>query len=235
MSARAWRRIQADFRPAIVAATALLALVLLTDGMQPAQAGGRPVPQTASAASATTAPAAPAPDVSGLIHVCSSCHGFHGRNNSSSFPNLAGQQKQFLVTELEAMRDHKRADPHVQTYMWGMTAQLTNAKIEAIANYYSRQTPAAGTPSNSPLVAAGRTIFDDGIPAKGVPACQACHGPRAEGNGPFPRLAGQHPEYIERELAEFASGARTNEIMHHNAKNLTSQEIEAVAAYLGTL
>jgi cytochrome c553 len=179
--------------------------------------------------------AGPAPDVEGLIHVCSSCHGLYGRNNSSSFPNLAGQQKQFLMTELTAMRDHKRSDPHVQTYMWGMTAQLTNEKIAAIADYYSRQTPATGTPSGSPLVAVGRQIFENGIPARGVPACQSCHGPRAQGNGAFPRLAGQHAEYISRELGEFASGERANEVMHQSAKNLTPQEIEALAAYLDTL
>jgi cytochrome c553 len=241
MTGRALRRNPLSRRRSATASAAgivLLALLLPAAGAplgqpagaQLAQAAGRPAPP-AAAAPATTAPV----DVSGLIHVCSSCHGFDGRNNSSSFPNLAGQQKEFLVTELKAMRDHKRADPHVQTYMWGMTAQLTNPRIEAIAEYYSRQKPAAGTPSSSPLVAAGRKIYDEGIAAKGVPPCQACHGAQAQGNGAFPRLAGQHSEYVVRELGEFASGARASTVMHQNAKNLTPQEIDALAAYVSTL
>lgn len=190
--------------------------------------------QPASPSRPAAAPAAPI-DVSGLIHVCSSCHGFEGRNDSSSFPNLAGEPKQFLVTELEAMRDHKRADAHVQTYMWGMTARLTNPQIEGIADYYSHQAPAAGAPNNSPQVAAGRAIYLNGIPARSVPACQTCHGAQAQGRGPFPRLAGQHAQYVARELGEFASGQRANPVMHENSKNLSPAEIEAVAAYLATL
>ena len=221
--------------PAVAASLAALAVLTLS---LPAQSA--PAAQTSAAAPArpgATAPATPAApvDVSGLIHVCSSCHGFDGRNNSSSFPNLAGQQPLFLETELKAMRDHKRDDPHVRTYMFGMTAQMTDAQIAAIAEYYSHQTPAPGTPNNSPLVAAGHAIYDNGIPAKSVPACKACHGDQGAGNGPFPRLAGQHSEYVARELREFASGARENAVMHENAKALSPQEIDALAAYVSTL
>ena len=44
--------------------------------------------------------------------------------------------------------------------------------------------------------------------------------------------AGQHREYIEEQLGHFASNARANETMHENAKNLTSEEAKAVAAYV---
>jgi cytochrome c553 len=178
-------------------------------------------------------PPAPA-DIAGTVHVCTSCHGPGGYSISSTFPRLAGQQKGYLVSQLEAFRDHTRADPHAKTYMWGMAARLSNAQIAAIAAYFSSQPPVPGRPDNSPAAAAGRQIFDSGIAAEGVPACKACHGERAQGNAVFPRLAGQHRAYIERQLRAFASNARANAIMHQNAKNLTAAQIRDVAAYVRT-
>ena len=76
------------------------------------------------------------------------------------------------------------------------------------------------------------TDVEEGIPAQQVPPCQSCHGDKAAGNGPFPRLAGQHRPYLERQLAAFISNARANEIMHANAKDLTALQISQIAAFL---
>lgn len=175
------------------------------------------------------------PDVAGTVHVCSSCHGPGGRSISSTFPRLAGQQKDYLIAQLTAFRDHKRADPHAQTYMWGMAARLSDPTIVALAAYYAAQPPVPGTPDNSPEAAAGREIYTQGIPAANVPACMVCHGGKGEGNSAFPRLAGQHSAYIERQLEAFASNARANEIMHANSKNLTAEQIRDIAAYVRSL
>jgi cytochrome c553 len=61
------------------------------------------------------------------------------------------------------------------------------------------------------------------------------HGEKGEGNGPIPRLAGQHQAHLARQLEAFASMARANEIMHENAKDLTAEQISEVTAYLATL
>ena len=172
--------------------------------------------------------------VAGTVHVCSSCHGPEGRSISSTFPRLAGQQKDYLIAQLEAFRGHTRADPHAKTYMWGMAARLSDPTIAAIATYYAAQTPVPGEPASSPEIAAGKTIFTQGIPSQSVPACMACHGDKAQGNGPIPRLAGQHSAYLARQLEAFASNARANVIMHQNSKNLTAPQIDAVTAYLAT-
>ena len=163
------------------------------------------------------------PDVAGTVHVCSSCHGPGGHSISSTFPRLAGQQKDYLIAQLTAFRDHKRADPHAQTYMWGMAARLSNPMIVALAAYYAAQPPVPGTPDNSPEAQAGRKIYTEGIPAENVPACITLPRQKGEGNSAFPRLAGQHSAYIERQLEAFASNARANVIMHENSKNLTSR------------
>ena len=170
--------------------------------------------------------------VAGTVHVCSSCHGLTGRSESPTFPRLAGQQKDYLVVQLKAFRDHTRADPHAHTYMWGMAAKLTDPVIDGLAAYFSAQTPAQGSPGDAADMAAGQKIFAAGIPDKDVPACMACHGDKGQGNEAIPRIAGQHEAYLEGQLSAFASNARANEIMHENSKNLTAEQARQVATYL---
>jgi cytochrome c553 len=163
---------------------------------------------------------------------CSACHGARGVSVAPTFPNLAGQQVPYLEAQLKAFRDRSRADPHAQAFMWGMAAQLTDATISEIAKFFAAQPPAPGKTADPAEVAAGKKIFEQGIEAQQVPACRSCHGEKAQGNGPFPRLAGQHRSYLERQLAAFISNARANEIMHENSKNLTALQISQLAAFL---
>ena len=165
---------------------------------------------------------------------CSTCHGPRGVSVSPTFPNLAAQQAEYLEAQLKAFRDRSRADPHAQAFMWGMAAQLTDATIKDIAEYFAAQPAAPGIAAGKDEVAAGKKIFEEGIEARNVPPCQACHGDKAQGNGAFPRLAGQRRSYLERQLEAFASNLRANEIMHENSKNLTALEISNVAAFLSS-
>jgi cytochrome c553 len=170
--------------------------------------------------------------VDGTLHVCSSCHGMDGRSVSPTFPRLAGQQKDYIEVQLKAFRDKKRADPHAHTYMWGMAAHLSDETITGVAAYFASKPPVKGEPGDPALMEAGKKIFENGIDAQSVPACMACHGEHGEGNGAFPRLGGQHFDYLVEQLTNFASNARANEIMHENSKNLTPDEARAVATYL---
>jgi cytochrome c553 len=165
---------------------------------------------------------------------CSTCHGARGISVSPTFPNLAGQQAAYLEAQLKAFRDRSRADPHAQAFMWGMAAQLTDSTIADMAAYFAAQPPAKGAPSGPAEIAAGKKIFEEGIAAQQVPACQSCHMKNAEGNAVFPRLAGQHRGYLEKQLEVFATGLRANPIMHENAKNLTALQISQVAAFLSS-
>ncbi len=165
---------------------------------------------------------------------CSTCHGARGISVSPMFPNLAGQQAGYLEAQLKAFRDRSRADPHAQAFMWGMAAQLTDGVIADMAAFFASQPPAPSASAESVEAAAGRKIYEEGIAAQRVPACQSCHGPRAVGAGPFPRLAGQHRSYLERQLEAFAANLRANEIMHENSKNLTALQISQVAAFLSS-
>ena len=166
---------------------------------------------------------------------CSTCHGPRGISVSPGFPNLAGQQPLYLEAQLRAFRDRSRADPHAQAFMWGMAAQLTDATIKEIAAFYASQPPPGGTRADQAETAAGKKIYEEGIEAQHVVACQTCHGPKGQGNGPFARLAGQHRAYLEKQLEVFATNLRANEIMHENAKNLSALQISQVAAFLSAL
>lgn len=62
--------------------------------------------------------------------------------------------------------------------------------------------------------------------------CAACHAP--DGNSVItlnPKLAGQHPEYLEKQLVEFKSGKRANAVMSGMASMLSEQEMKDLATY----
>lgn len=162
---------------------------------------------------------------------CQNCHGPHGDSVVATFPRLNGQQADYIAAQLKNFRDHKRADPHAVAYMWGMASQLDDALIGSLAKYYSGQAPTAAQTGGA-LAAEGKKIYDSGAPADGVPPCQACHGAQGDGNGIIPRLAGQHADYLKKQLEAFRSTLRASDIMHANTANMTNTEIEAVVSYL---
>ncbi|MBS0326464.1 MAG: cytochrome c4 [Proteobacteria bacterium] len=164
--------------------------------------------------------------------VCSACHGPQGHSISPVFPNLAGQQAGYIVLQLNAFRAHERGDPNARAYMWGMASQLSDATIKSLADYYAAQKPAPGESGDRALIAEGAKIYNQGVEANGVPACAACHGSDAQGKGAFPRLGGQHAEYLIAQLEGFQSGTRANApIMDNVAHSMTHEQIRAAAAY----
>jgi cytochrome c553 len=169
------------------------------------------------------------------IFTCSACHGANGRSISPTFPNLAAQPAPYLELQLHAFKSQTRADPDAQAYMWGMASQLNDTLITALAKYFSEQPGAPGEPGDATLIAQGKKIFENGIPASQVPPCASCHGAHAEGNGPFPRLAGQHAPYLLKQLLVIQSVLRTAPVMHGVIKDLSRPQMQAVATYLQSL
>jgi cytochrome c553 len=167
--------------------------------------------------------------------VCSNCHGVTGNATSPNFPNLAAQPAAYLQAQLREFRAHHRQDPAGFEYMWGLSQRLTDTQIDGLADYFSQQTlqpqpPQAAVDRRS----AGQAIFENGLPAQGVPACGSCHGAHAEGNATFPRLAGQHADYLVKQLGVFQ---RTDErplgaVMRVVAHGLDAESMRNVAAYL---
>ena len=162
---------------------------------------------------------------------CQDCHGPKGDSTVATFPRLNGQQADYIAAQLKNFRDHSRSDPHAQAYMWGMASQLDDSLIAELGSYYAAQTP---TPpqSGGALAAEGKQLYLSGAPAQGMPACVTCHGAHGEGNSIIPRLAGQHADYLKKQLEAFRSTLRENDIMHANTKDMTDSQIEALVSYL---
>jgi cytochrome c553 len=182
---------------------------------------------------ATAAPGANNDEAGRMVsQVCALCHGPDGNSTSPLFPRLAAQSSAYLETQLKAFRDHRRADPPAQAYMWGITSQLDDAQITRLAAYFASQ-PAKPVAPTSPLRSdEGKTLYESGAPGQGIVACASCHGDANHGNTPFPRLAGQHPEYILKQLLYFKSRLRsTDPVMLDVCDRLTNEQIRALAVY----
>jgi cytochrome c553 len=178
-------------------------------------------------------PASDRSTVQRTIHVCAACHGDEGRSNAPVFPRLAGQMPLYTVTQLRDFRVQTRAETDWQAYMWGISALLDDETIAGLAAYYAEQKPAPGKAGIGKLVDAGRKIYEQGIPARGVRACASCHGQNAEGASVFPRLAGQHADYVVRQLKVFRTPLRPHGvIMADESRNLTDDELRDVAQYV---
>ena len=73
--------------------------------------------------------------------------------------------------------------------------------------------------------------------AKADAVCAACHG--KDGNTPidpsYPKLAGQHPDFLVRALTDYKTGSRKNAVMSGQAQALSKADIENLAAYYASL
>lgn len=181
------------------------------------------------------------PSIAGAVlaqQACSLCHGVRGVSVSPNFPNLAAQQPDYLAAQLKGFRSQSRQDPEGYEYMWGVARRLTDAQIAGISAYYAAQPPVhprAG--SDAARVSAGRRLFNEGAPDRGVPACSSCHGEQGQGLAAFPRVAGQHADYVAKQLLVFKRTDQRPEgsAMQAVAHQLTPDDIANAAAFLPTL
>jgi cytochrome c553 len=164
--------------------------------------------------------------------ICASCHGAAGASTSPLFPRLAGQQELYLLAQLKAFKAKTRGEQDAHDYMWGMATLLDDSVIEGLARYYAAQKPGAGIAGNPQLIARGAMLFEKGSPERNIVACSTCHGEAAQGNGIFPRLAGQHAAYVLRQLQVIQAKFRDSPVMHGVIKELDTEDMKAVAEYV---
>jgi cytochrome c553 len=104
-----------------------------------------------------------------------------------------------------------------------MKALSALALIALLAAPALAATPAA-TPATKPDAAKGQAISTQ--------VCAACHtADGSRGTPANPILAGQHPEYLVKQLQEFKSGKRNNAIMKGFASTLSDDDMKNVAAF----
>src|SRR5579859_7631744 len=169
------------------------------------------------------------------IDTCATCHGVNGKSVAPTFPNLAAQTAPYLEAQLHAFKDQSRGDPDAQAYMWGMASQLSDPMISALATYYAGQAAPEGKPGDPALIAQGKKLFEEGVPARQIPPCASCHGKSGGGQVVFPRLAGQHAPYLLKQILVIQSALRNAPVMHGIVKDLSKEQMQAVVAYLESI
>jgi len=175
-----------------------------------------------------------------LARRCSHCHGEEGFSNVPMIPNLAGMDRLSFWKQMEDFKSGKR----VSAVMQEVAIRSLARDSADLAVYYSmlptgsdsqdeRSFPQAMRDSSHASMAIELILFGDG--RRGIPPCQACHGPVGSVKG-APSLTTQNADYLLEQLNGFAHGDRANDInvrMRSIARQLTDQERTALAEYYG--
>lgn len=154
---------------------------------------------------------------------CASCHGPKGISTNPMIPSLAGQDRSYLIGQLQAFREGRRR----HAAMEGIVVKLTDGDMTYMAAYYAKQ---------APITAKKQSIFKRQEEGKRFyKACKGCHGDRAEGREGIPRLAGQQAVYLERTLLAYQSGERSAPGMNEAVIPLTPEQVKALSRFLSSL
>jgi len=192
---------------------------------------------TDAAPAPATAPVPAKPDLNAGANkfgqVCAACHGADGNSGIPANPKLAQQHPEYLIKQLTEFKSGKRPSPIMQP----MAAQLSDADMKNIAYWAGSQKAKAGFAKDKDLVTLGEKIYRGGIADKQVAACAGCHSPNGAGiPAQYPRLSGQHADYIVAQLTQFREGVRNNSAqMTQIASKMNDREIRAVADYIAGL
>lgn len=165
---------------------------------------------------------------------CAACHGVDGNSPANPlWPKLAGQSEEYFKKQIMDFKAGAR-----QNALMAPQAALlaTDQDVADVAAFFSSQTQTTGQ-AQADKVELGGQIYRGGNMATGVAACSGCHGPAGLGNplAKFPRISGQHADYIVKTLKDFRAGNRANDpngMMRGVAQRMTDDEIAAVAQFV---
>ncbi len=167
------------------------------------------------------------------VRNCTWCHGPSAQGYAPA-PRLAGQKSLYIQNQLRSYRTHRRDNPFSKMYMWAAAANVGPESARYLAAYLSALPTQAANDGDRDRVAAGRAIYQEGLPDANVAACVACHGPRGQGIGGIPRLGGLSYSYLQDRLQQWRDGydATAMHPMPHVASQLSPNQIAALASYL---
>ncbi len=165
--------------------------------------------------------------------VCAACHGADGNSGTPVNPKLAQQHPEYLIKQLQEFKSGKRNN----AIMKGFASSLSDDDMRNVAYFATSKKAKAGFAKDKELVALGERIYRGGISDRQVPACAGCHSPNGAGlPSQYPRLSGQHADYVVGQLTGFRDGARKNSLpMMQVAAKMNDREIKAVADYVAGL
>lgn len=190
-------------------------------------------PPAAAADAKATPKADPAKGQAIATQVCAACHSFDGSRGAPANPIIAGQHAEYLVKQLSEFKSGRRDNP----IMKGFASALSDDDMRNVAAFYAGKSAKPGAAKNKDLVVLGERIYRGGIADRAVPACAGCHNPTGSGvPAQYPRVGGQHADYLEAQTVAFRDGVRKNSpIMTGVAAKMNDREIKAVADYMAGL
>ncbi|MBS0431081.1 MAG: c-type cytochrome [Proteobacteria bacterium] len=181
-----------------------------------------------------------APDtMAARVQGCSTCHGKSGEGTPDQyFPRIAGKPAGYLFNQLRNFRDGQRSYPPMNYLL----AYLHDDYLDEMAGFFAAQRIPFHAPEPGKLppaqLQAGEQLVTRGDPARGIPPCEACHGPQLTGIEPgIPGLIGLHSRYISAQLEAWRAGTRranAPDCMRDIAVRLTEAQITQVAAWLAS-
>lgn len=170
-----------------------------------------------------------------VSQVCTACHGADGNSPLAMNPSLAGQHAGYLLKQLKEFKSGARSNP----VMMGMVANLSDDDMRNLAAYYASQKARPMASKDKDLAAQGAKLYRGGSLEKGVAACAGCHSPNGAGIPvQYPRLAGQHPDYVLTQLKAFRAEERANDpnkMMRAVSAKLSDKDMAALAEYISGL
>jgi len=162
-----------------------------------------------------------------LAEPCFTCHGPNGNSQNPVNPVLAGQSWRYTYIELKDFKEGRRNDP----VMSAIAAALSRDEMIALGNFFAAQKPLPiAFKADGAKVEAGRKISDAVL-------CPMCHLGGFVGQNEIPKVAGQYPQYVKKQLQDFKAKRRTNDAgnMTSVAGTLSDEDIENLSHYIGNL
>ncbi len=140
--------------------------------------------------------------------VCFACHGPNGNSQSSDYPILAGQSWRYIYIELKDFKEGRRSDPQMSP----VAADLSRDDMIDLGNFFAAQKQLPIKFKADPAkVEAGRKTSDAVL-------CPMCHLGGFVGQNEIPRVAGQYPQYIKKQLAGLQGEAAHQRCRQHDQR-----------------
>ncbi len=159
--------------------------------------------------------------------VCIACHGPNGNSSIPQFPILAGQTARYLYLQLKDFKEGRRKDPSMDPII----APLSRENMLDLAAYFAAQRPRPVEFSVDEMRATrGKAKADEVL-------CTMCHLGGFKGQNEIPRVAGQHFDYVIKQMRDFKTYRRTNDAgnMASVSKTLSDEDIIDLGHYLAGL
>ena len=163
-----------------------------------------------------------------VANQCANCHGDQSPNSNLEVPLLAGQNKEYLINQL----DHFATGARQDATMGPIAESLTADEIMLVSLIYS-----------------SISVIREPVPEPEIPdkikavigLCASCHmNPNNKANNPnYPNIAGQNKDYLITQLLMFKSGEREDQyagkFMNELTKSMDVSTIEELSDYISKL